>query len=298
MASSGPCCHRAAAMADPVCRAPARHCRQLLGRCARPRWRRWRGDRSRDCWPVLDRFARVAIPVVGVLVLTGLVLAVVQLETLGALIETRYGMILSVKLALVVILLSLAALNRFRLTPAIASDPGNTRPLWAIDPGRMGRGGGYSGRRRRLAVYAAAAHAGCCGRRRSPSISTPRTRCSRSWFRRAVVGGDSFVLQLMNGDSSRLAAKEATLILSLPERGIEPIERPAALGRTDIGTRRCAASLSRPLARADRGAGDGFPENRAGRRYWMSRRNESCARFRSERSTPPVPTLNGRLLRV
>jgi copper transport protein len=34
----------------------------------------------------------------------------------------------------------------------------------------------------------------------------------------------------MTGDGSPLAAKEATLILSLPERGIEPLERAATLG--------------------------------------------------------------------
>jgi copper transport protein len=36
------------------------------------------------------------------------------------------------------------------------------------------------------------------------------------------------VLQLMNGDTSRLHAKEATL--TWPERGIEPFERSADLG--------------------------------------------------------------------
>ena len=44
------------------------------------------------------------------------------------------------------------------------------------------------------------------------------------------VGSDDFVLQLMAGDASPLPAKEATLTLSLPERGIEPIERAATLG--------------------------------------------------------------------
>ena len=43
------------------------------------------------------------------------------------------------------------------------------------------------------------------------------------------VGGNGFVLQLMNGDASPLAAKEVTLVLSLPERGIEPLERAASL---------------------------------------------------------------------
>ena len=45
-----------------------------------------------------------------------------------------------------------------------------------------------------------------------------------------TVGTNSFVLQLMNGDASPLEAKEATLFLSLPERGIEPLERKATLG--------------------------------------------------------------------
>ena len=44
------------------------------------------------------------------------------------------------------------------------------------------------------------------------------------------MGTDNFVLQLMNGDGSPLPAREATLALSLPERGIEPLERPALLG--------------------------------------------------------------------
>ena len=45
-----------------------------------------------------------------------------------------------------------------------------------------------------------------------------------------TVGTDSFVLQLMNGDASPLEAKEATLFLSLPERGIEALERKAVFG--------------------------------------------------------------------
>jgi copper transport protein len=44
------------------------------------------------------------------------------------------------------------------------------------------------------------------------------------------VGTDDFVLQLMNGDGSLLSAKETTLELSMPARGIEAIERPGTLG--------------------------------------------------------------------
>ena len=45
-----------------------------------------------------------------------------------------------------------------------------------------------------------------------------------------TVGTDSFVLQLMSGDGNLLRVKEAILILSLPERGIGPLERKATLG--------------------------------------------------------------------
>ena len=104
-------------------------CHRLLGRRTRaPCWR-WRDNRRRAVVPVLQRFSRLAVPVVGRLVLSGLGLAIVQLESFGALIETRYGIILLVKLMLVTVLLGLAALNRYRLTPAVAADPQNTRPL-------------------------------------------------------------------------------------------------------------------------------------------------------------------------
>jgi copper transport protein len=45
-----------------------------------------------------------------------------------------------------------------------------------------------------------------------------------------MVGTDSFVLQLMSGDGNLLPVKEATMVLSLPERGIDPLQRKAALG--------------------------------------------------------------------
>jgi copper transport protein len=180
--------------------------------------------------PALNRFSSVAVLVVGVLVLTGLVLAVVQLETVHALIETNYGLILSAKLALVVGLLALAALNRFRLTPALVTNPVAVRPLVrsiALEAG--------------IAVVILASVAGWRftppPRSLAAAAETPlavHIHTEEAMFQVLVspgkVGTDSFVLQLMQGDASPLVAKEATLILSLPERGIEPLERPATLG--------------------------------------------------------------------
>ncbi|THD72473.1 MAG: hypothetical protein E7813_04200 [Bradyrhizobium sp.] len=44
------------------------------------------------------------------------------------------------------------------------------------------------------------------------------------------VGADSFVLQLMDGEGNLLKAREATLTLSLPGRGVTPLERKATSG--------------------------------------------------------------------
>jgi copper transport protein len=45
-----------------------------------------------------------------------------------------------------------------------------------------------------------------------------------------TVGSDDFVLQLMSGDGSLLQVKEATLVLSPPGQGAEPVTRKATLG--------------------------------------------------------------------
>ena len=175
---------------------------------------------------VVNRFSTAAIPVVALLALAGLTLAVIQLESLSALVETRYGIILCIKLALVAILLGLAVLNRFRFTPALAR--GEARPL--------------SRSILLECVVALAILAVVAGWRFTPP---PRSlvpdaplvvhiHTDKAMFQVLItpgrVGTDSFVLQLLNGDGSLLHAKEATLTLSIPARGIEGIERPGVLG--------------------------------------------------------------------
>ncbi len=145
-------------------------------------------------------------------------------------IETGYGLILSVKLALVLVILVLAALNRFRLTPALAVEPHNTRALVRSILAEC--------------VVALAILAVVAGWRFTPppralvaAVGKPlaihihtETAMFQVLISPGTVGTDSFVLQLMNGDASPLVAKEAMLALSLPERGIEPLERKATLG--------------------------------------------------------------------
>lgn len=186
--------------------------------------------RSDDLPRALRRFSAIAIPLVGLLALSGLLLSVIQLGSPRALIETPYGILLSIKLVLVTLLLGLAALNRFWLTPLVTANDANTRPLlrslllecalvvcilavvagWRFTPPP------------RASIAPAAAPL-------SVHIHT-----DAAMFQVLVspgkVGSNDFVLQLMTGDAALLPAKEATMILSLPERGIEPMERRAALG--------------------------------------------------------------------
>jgi copper transport protein len=179
---------------------------------------------------VLKRFSAGAVPVVGLLALTGLVLACVQLASFSALFQTRYGILLSIKLVLVVLLLALAAFNRYRLTPALVADPTRTRSLL---------GSVFTECLLVLLILAVVA-----GWRFTPppralaaAVDAPlsiRIHTDTAMLQLLIapgkVGADDFVLQLMDGSFGPLAAKEVTLALSLPERGVEALERKAMPG--------------------------------------------------------------------
>lgn len=68
----------------------------------------------------LRLFSRIAVPLVALLVASGVALSAVQLRTPAALLDTPYGRLLSLKLVAVALLLSLAVANRLWLTPRIA----------------------------------------------------------------------------------------------------------------------------------------------------------------------------------
>lgn len=68
---------------------------------------------------MLRRFSVAILPVIVLLLASGVVLARVQVGGPQALAGTAYGRVFAVKLALLALLFALAALNRFRLTPAM-----------------------------------------------------------------------------------------------------------------------------------------------------------------------------------
>ncbi|MHC2334365.1 copper resistance CopC/CopD family protein [Bradyrhizobium sp. USDA 4454] len=179
---------------------------------------------------VLRRFSMLAVPVVALIALSGLALAIVQLESFGALIDTAYGNLLVAKLVLVALLLGFAALNRLVFIPAIGREFHRTRPLQrsiAVEFVLM------------IAILGLVAVWRFTPPPRVLAMSADvplavHIHTDAAMFQVLIgpgkVGQNDFVLQLMNGDASPFAAKETTLTLSLPARGIEPMERAATRG--------------------------------------------------------------------
>ena len=79
----------------------------------------------------LRRFSALAVPMVGVLVLSGATLTWLQAGSPSALIGSGYGLVLAAKLVLVAALLALAARNRLVLTPALAAGQAEAAPRLA-----------------------------------------------------------------------------------------------------------------------------------------------------------------------
>jgi copper transport protein len=217
--------------------------------------------RNDDLPRVLKQFSAIAVPLVGLLVLSGLMLSVIQLGSLRALIETPYGILLSIKLALVILLLALAALNRFVCTPAVIADYENTRPLlWAIVLECL------------LVVGILAVVAGW---RFTPppraSVAPAAAPLGPYPYRRGDVPGAGFAGQ---GRLQRLCAAvdDGRRRAVAGQGGDADPELAGARHRADGASRRararrllaCArrgAAAARPLADADRRAGHRLPED-------------------------------------
>ena len=80
--------------------------------------------RSTDLAAAIRRFVRLAAPLLGALVLSGVIMAVVQVEAPSELLSSNYGWILLAKLVLAAGLFALACINRFRLGPALIAAQG------------------------------------------------------------------------------------------------------------------------------------------------------------------------------
>ncbi len=205
---------------------------------------------------MLARFSRHILPVVGLLVISGVVLAIVQVHKVEALWTTDYGFVLMVKLGLVVMLFAAAALNRAFLTePAMQRLRGAQGAQDTLRPaGHFPHKAGSRARRdptsRALRVsilieilIAVAILATVANWR-----FTPPPRALQLAARQAVAGdvmSDKAMAQVsifpgttgpvtvtvspMAHGAADLTVKELTVILSQPSAGIEPIRRRAQM---------------------------------------------------------------------
>lgn len=183
----------------------------------------------------LRRFSSRITIIVAVLLFSGTILVIVQVETPAALLATAYGRVLLAKLALVAIAFALAGFNRWRLTRRaeageLSARTGMTRliavelavlvavlgtvALWRFTPPPR-------------AIAAAQAQPA------SVHIHTLQAMADVS-VTPGRAGPVSVEIVLMNGEFGPLPAKELNLGFSNPTAGIEPIEQPARLGQDGI----------------------------------------------------------------
>jgi copper transport protein len=171
----------------------------------------------------MERFSRlIPVPLV-LLIATGIVLATVSLDRLDALWTTDYGLVLSVKLAIVLALLALAAVNRYALVPRLAIN--ETKRLVTIIATEFA-----------LAVVIL----GIVGlwRFTPPPRALAATETTYIHFHgeRAMAQidvtperdrGAAVSIAVTDADFHPLAAKEVTLVIWNPSAGIEPMRRDA-----------------------------------------------------------------------
>ncbi len=185
-------------------------------------------SQSAEAGTFLRRFSRAIMPVVAVLAAAGIVLAIIQVQTPEALINTAYGRLLLIKLTLLVFLFTLAAVNRWRLTASAEAGATEVRRrltrsisvemLIVLAIFGVAAGWRFTPPPRALAIAAAqptSTHIHALKAMADIEITPGHT------------GPVAASIVIMTGDFGPLDAKEVTLVLSKPDSGIEPIKRPA-----------------------------------------------------------------------
>ena len=165
---------------------------------------------------------------VAALLASGVWLAVVQVRQVDALWTTAYGLVLSAKLAALVVLFALAVRNR-RLTPDVLQ--GN-----AAAARRLVRS-----IRAEIAIVFVILALVACWRFTPPPRSLIVAAQAPAQFHihaaQAMAdvkaelrrdGARAFQIVLLNAEFGPLEAKEVTLILRKPDAGVEPLRYPAA----------------------------------------------------------------------
>lgn len=185
----------------------------------------------------LRRFSASIPYVLVVLVAAGVVLTIVQVEKPRALLETAYGQVFTVKMALLAGLFLLAIVNRWRLTePVMAGDGVSKTRLVRSIAAEM------------LIIFLIFGAVSCWRFTPPPRVllavaAQPASVHIHTDKAMAFVevapgraGEVDVSINTLNGELEPLAAKEVTLVLSKPDSGIEPFKR-AAVRRSDADWR-------------------------------------------------------------
>ena len=190
-----------------------------------------RAQDAAEAAAIVVRFSRLAVIAVAILVVSGLILATLQLGgDVAALITTPYGQLLLIKLSIVALLLLLALFNKVRLTPALArgAPDGAARLAGAI-------------RLEIAAIGLILAVTALLGQSPPPralaamtvSASAPQTVTAQARGYSASVtvtpgrtGRNTIAIALIAPDGTPFTPLAATAEISLPEQGIEPLAEP------------------------------------------------------------------------
>jgi copper transport protein len=184
---------------------------------------------------LLRAFSAGAVVAVACLLLAGVVLAALQVRTPAALVTTDYGRLLLLKLALVVLLLGLGALNRLVLTPALERQDqaviGLRRTIGvelALAAGVVAvtAGLGSVPPPRALAEQAAHAHAGHASREQTMHAVAQGHHLTLV-VTPAAVGQNRIDLYLTD-EQGRPVGRAAEVAFALPKLGVEALRAEAA----------------------------------------------------------------------
>jgi copper transport protein len=180
---------------------------------------------------LVARFSRRALAAVAILVLAGLALAVVQVETPAALVATDYGRLLLVKLVAVAALLGLAAWNKLRLAPRLAAgEAAAARALASSITAEMAMAAMILVLTAALGQTPPPRSLGAAHRHAANGYtvvaSAPELTATVA-LSPARAGRNVLDVFLQRPDGAPLAARELEVELALPAAGIEPLLRPA-----------------------------------------------------------------------
>jgi copper transport protein len=87
-----------------------------------------RGPAGVERASAVRRFSRLALAAVAVIAVTGVLRAVPEVGSLGALVSTSFGVVLLIKSGLFVVLMGVAWRNRYRLVPSVTASVTRERP--------------------------------------------------------------------------------------------------------------------------------------------------------------------------